>query len=214
MSKKPYSIELNDDDRAYLLSLSKNRTTQAQVVDRARILLQKEKAIPDKQIAEGLGVAVNTVRLCIQKYLENGVDAALSDVQRKGRPVEITSDAIAWITSVACQRPTELGFAQELWTLKNLHNYIQSHATEAGFPRLETITKARVQQILKASDIKPFKIKYYCERRDPDFEKKMHDVLLVYKQVARAGPFPTGTGNTGSSLISRGACQIPQSGRS
>ena len=183
MSKKPYSIELNDDDRAYLLSLSKNRTTQAQVVDRARILLQKEKAIPDKQIAEGLGVAVNTVRLCIQKYLENGVDAALSDVQRKGRPVEITSDAIAWITSVACQRPTELGFAQELWTLKNLHNYIQSHATEAGFPRLETITKARVQQILKASDIKPFKIKYYCERRDPDFEKKMHDVLLVYKQV-------------------------------
>ena len=183
MSKKPYSIELNDDDRAYLLSLSKNRTTQAQVVDRARILLQKEKAIPDKQIAEGLGVAVNTVRLCIQKYLENGVDAALSDVQRKGRPVEITSDAIAWITSVACQRPTELGFAQELWTLKNLHNYIRSHATEAGFPRLETITKARVQQILKASDIKPFKIKYYCERRDPDFEKKMHDVLLVYKQV-------------------------------
>ena len=183
MSKIPYSIELNDDDRAYLQSLSKNRTTQAQVVDRARILLQKEKAIPDKQIAEGLGVAVNTVRLCIQKYLENGVDAALSDVQRKGRPVEITSDAIAWITSVACQRPTELGFAQELWTLKNLHNFIQSHATEAGFPRLETITKARLQQILKASDIKPFKIKYYCERRDPDFEKKMHDVLLVYKQV-------------------------------
>lgn len=183
MAKTPYCIELSDDDRKHLTTLSKNRTTQAQVVDRARILLQKEKAIPDKQIADGLGVAVNTVRLCIQKYLENGVDAALSDVQRKGRPSEITSDAIAWITSIACQRPTELGFAQELWTLKNLHSYLQSHAVEAGYPRLETITKARVQQILKASDIKPFKIKYYCERRDPDFEKKMHDVLLVYKQV-------------------------------
>ncbi len=183
MAKTPYCIELSDDDRKHLTTLSKNRTTQAQVVDRARILLQKEKAIPDKQIADGLGVAVNTVRLCIQKYLENGVDAALSDVQRKGRPSEITSDAIAWITSIACQRPTELGFAQELWTLKNLHGYLQSHAVEAGYPRLETITKARIQQILKASDIKPFKIKYYCERRDPDFEKKMHDVLLVYKQV-------------------------------
>lgn len=183
MAKTPYCIELSDDDRKYLTTLSKNRTTQAQVVDRARILLQKEKAIPDKQIADGLGIAVNTVRLCIQKYLENGVDAALSDVQRKGRPSEITSDAVAWITSIACQRPTELGFAQELWTLKNLHSYIQSHAVDAGYPRLETITKARVQQILKASDIKPFKIKYYCERRDPDFEEKMHDVLLVYKQV-------------------------------
>ena len=183
MAKTPYCIELSDDDRKHLTTLSKNRTTQAQVVDRARILLQKEKAIPDKQIADGLCVAVNTVRLCIQKYLENGVDAALSDVQRKGRPSEITSDAIAWITSIACQRPTELGFAQELWTLKNLHSYLQSHAVEAGYPRLETITKARVQQILKASDIKPFKVKYYCERRDPDFEKKMHDVLLVYKQI-------------------------------
>ncbi len=32
-------------------------------------------------------------------------------------------------------------------------------------------------------DIKPFKIKYYLERKDPDFEEKMHDVLVVYKQV-------------------------------
>ena len=32
-------------------------------------------------------------------------------------------------------------------------------------------------------DIKPFKIKYYLERKDPDFGNKMHDVLLVYKQV-------------------------------
>lgn len=32
-------------------------------------------------------------------------------------------------------------------------------------------------------DIKPFRIKYYFERKDPDFEDKMRDVLLVYKQV-------------------------------
>lgn len=47
-----------------------------------------------------------------------------------------------------------------------------------------TITKPMVQKILKRSDIKPFKIKYYCEKRDPDFDAKMHDVLVVYKQVA------------------------------
>ena len=41
-----------------------------------------------------------------------------------------------------------------------------------------------VQKILQRSDIKPFKIKYYCEKRDPDFESKMHDVLVVYKQVS------------------------------
>ena len=70
-----------------------------------------------------------------------------------------------------------------MWTLKNRHQHIQSNATEAGYPRLETITSPMVQKILKRSGIKPFKIKYYCEKRDPDFDSKMHDVLVVYKQV-------------------------------
>lgn len=41
-----------------------------------------------------------------------------------------------------------------------------------------------VQKILQRSQIKPFKIKYYCKKRDPGFDQKMHDVLLVYKQVS------------------------------
>lgn len=65
-----------------------------------------------------------------------------------------------------------------------MHQHIQSHAQEAGYPRLKTITNSMVQKILQRSDIKPFKIKYYCEKRDPDFESKMHDVLVVYKQVS------------------------------
>lgn len=85
--------------------------------------------------------------------------------------------------SVACQRPCDLGYSQELWTLKNLHPHIQNHATETGYPRLATITRPMVQKILKRSEIKPFKIKYYCERREPDFESKLQDVLVVYKQV-------------------------------
>lgn len=41
-----------------------------------------------------------------------------------------------------------------------------------------------LQKILHRSDIKPFKIRYYCEKCDPDFENKLHDVLMVYKQVS------------------------------
>ena len=36
---------------------------------------------------------------------------------------------------------------------------------------------------MDAAEIKPFRIQYYCEKRDPDFEAKMHEVLLVYKQI-------------------------------
>ena len=183
MANHTYCIELNEGDHDYLLSLSKNRTIQAQVCLRAKILLQKEAGKSDKCVADGLSIDVNTVRLCVDKYLEGGTKLALFDKQRKGRPSEITADAIAWIIDVACQRPFDLGYSQELWTMKSLHKHILEHAVEAGFPRLETVSKTRIQQILKEQEIKPFKIKYYCEKRDPDFETKMHDVLLVYKQV-------------------------------
>ena len=183
MANHTYCIELIEGDHDYLLSLSKNRTIQAQIVERAKILLQKEAGKSDKSVAEGLCIDVSTVRLCVHKYLEGGTDLALYDRQRKGRPAEISPEAVAWIINLACQRPADLGYSQELWTLAKLHKHIQDYAAEAGFPRLTTISKTRIQQILKEQEIKPFKIKYYCEKRDPDFETKMHDILTVYKQI-------------------------------
>lgn len=180
--KRTY-LALSNEDKDYLKSLSKKRTIQAQVVDRARILLYKAEGMTFEEIAEKLAVSTATVRLCISKFNKGGVDAALLDTPRPGRPSEITDDAKAWMISVACQRPTELGYAQELWTLTALHKHIQTHAENAGYPRLSTVTKPYIQKFLKEQNIKPFKIKYYCEKRDPDFEAKMHEVLLVYKQI-------------------------------
>ena len=180
--RKTY-LPLSDEDRDYLKSLSKKRTIQAQVVDRARILLYKADGMTFQEIADKLAISTATVRLCVSKFNKGGLDAALFDVQRPGRPSEITDDAKAWMLSIACQRPAELGYAQELWTLTSLHKYIQKHAKEVGYPRLSTVTKPYIQKFLKEQNIKPFKIKYYCEKRDPDFESKMHEVLLVYKQI-------------------------------
>lgn len=176
-------LPLSDEDKKYLKSLSKTRTIQAQVVDRARILLYKADGVSFDDIAARLNISKRTVRLCISKFNTGGLDAALFDAKRSGRPAEVSDDAKAWIINLACQRPAELGYSQELWTLAKLHKHIQQHAQQAGFPRLTTITKAYVQKLLQDNQIKPFKIKYYCEKRDPDFESKMHEVLVVYKQV-------------------------------
>lgn len=176
-------LPLSDEDKKYLRSLSKTRTIQAQIVDRARILLYKADGVSFDEIAVRLNISKRTVRLCISKFNEGGIDAALFDAERSGRPVEISDDAKAWILNIACQRPAELGYSQELWTLTKLHKHIQQNAEQAGFPRLTTVAKSYVQKLLHDNDIKPFKIKYYCEKRDPDFESKMHDVLVVYKQV-------------------------------
>ena len=181
--KKNTFLPLSDEDKKYLKSLSKTRTIQAQVVDRARILLYKADGVSFDDIAARLNISKRTVRLCISKFNTGGLDAALFDAKRSGRPAEVSDDAKAWIINLACQRPADLGYSQELWTLAKLHKHIQQHAQQAGFPRLTTITKAYVQKLLQDNQIKPFKIKYYCEKRDPDFESKMHEVLVVYKQV-------------------------------
>lgn len=117
-----YSITISDEESAYLKSLIKTRTIQAQVVDRARILLWKSEAKTDKAIADGLGISVNTVRRCIDRYLNGGINLAIFDNDRSGRPVEITDDAKSWIISIACQKPCDLGYAAELWTLAHCTN--------------------------------------------------------------------------------------------
>ena len=48
MPALPYSITISDEERAYLKSLIKTRTMQAQVVDLGRMMLWKFEAKTDK----------------------------------------------------------------------------------------------------------------------------------------------------------------------
>ena len=184
MPRKTGKLQLHEGDFEYLSSFIKQRTIQAQIVIRAHILLDRANGISIRDIASIYDLSTNTVRMCMDKYISGGTDRALFDDQRKRRPVEITDDAKSWILNVACQKPVELGYSAELWTLSALHKHICKNAETAGYPRLATVTKPYLQKLLKTSDIKPFKIKYYLEKREPDFEQKMHDVLVVYKQVS------------------------------
>ena len=108
---------------------------------------------------------------------------ALFDAPRRGRNPEITDEEKAWIINIACQRPADYGYAAETWTYAKLTSHINKTAEAAGYVRLSTIHKSTVYTILSEADIKPHKITYYCENRDPDFDSKMHNVLLVYKQL-------------------------------
>jgi hypothetical protein len=85
--------------------------------------------------------------------------------------------------NIACQKPVEFRYAAETWTYAKLTSHINKTAETAGYTRLSTIHKNTVNTIFDEADIKSHKIIYYCENRDPDFDAKMHNVLLVYKQL-------------------------------
>ena len=176
-------IELSDSEKQTLKKIVRSRTSQAQLVQRARILLLKSEGISLEKIADKVGLNINSVVLCLNKYKSAGVENALHDSPGRGRNPEITDEEKAWIINIACQRPFDLGFSAETWTYSRLTDYINASAESAGYTRLSTISRGSVKNILDSVDIKPHKIRYYCDKRDPEFEQKMHDVLVVYKQI-------------------------------
>ena len=178
------TVALGERDREMLERLARMRTAQAQTVTRARILLLRDSGETLVSIAEKVGLAVNSVRLCLTKYLEGGVERALSDGARSGRPREIDDADRAFVVDLACQRPADLGYAAELWTNDLLTAHVRKVAEAAGHPRLATVATGSVHNILADAQLKPHKMAYYCERRDPNFKAKMHNVLLLYKQLS------------------------------
>ena len=184
MGRKSSVINLTAEDRKYLEMQTRARTIQAQTVSRARILLLKADGCSIDDIADKVGINRKSVMLCLNKYAEGGVENALFDAPGRGRNAEITDEEKAWIINIACQKPIDFGYAAETWTYAKLTSHINKNAEAAGYTRLSTIHKSTVHSILDEAEIKPFRIRYYCENRDPDFDSKMHNVLLVYKQLS------------------------------
>lgn len=177
------ALVLDDEQRKKLLYLAQSRTAPAREVDRAQILLAYANGSSFLHIASELGVTRATVYKCVGKALSAGVDAGLADTYHRPRAPEITEEAKAWVVSIACRKPKDIGLAAEVWSQSALASYVSMHATAAGYPRLANAGKATVWRILNANDLKPHRVRYYLERRDAQFEMKMAEVLMVYRDV-------------------------------
>lgn len=176
-------VVLKEDEKASLEKIVRTHTAEARTVQRAKILLYSGEGMSDSSISEKLDINRRSVYNCIAKYIAAGMEAALEDSARTGRPGVITDDEKVWIIDIACRKPGAYGYPQELWTMSKLQKHIQANCKTAGYPGLEKIAVSKIWTILNEAEIKPQKIRYYLEKRDPEFKKKMDDVLIVYKQM-------------------------------
>ncbi len=182
-------LMLSDENQEKLTKLAGSRTAPSREVERAKVLLRYASGVAISDIQRQVGVSRPAIYKCIDKALAAGVQAGLKDAFHSPREPEILDDAKAWVVSLACTKPKDHGLASELWTLSALARYVSSHAVNAGFPRLAQAVKTTIWRILNEHDIKPHRIRYYLERRDPEFERKMREVLMVYQDVSL---FPAG----------------------
>jgi transposase len=176
-------LKLSDTETETLTALSQSRSEPAGRVQRASILLRYRAGETVSEIARGLGTNRPRIERCISKALDLGVTQALADLPGRGRRKVMTPEARVWVTALACQKPKELGYAQELWTTRLLAKHVQKHCEAAGHPSLRKLGRGTVSKILSANQVQPHKIQYYLERRDPEFDAQMLQVLHVYKEV-------------------------------
>jgi transposase len=117
MPRTAQPIKLSKTELRSLTSFLRRGTTTARTQTRARILDLLHRGEHPKTIASLLQISLQTVFNVKRRYLADGLDIALFDRARCGRPVRIDGTQRAKITALACSTPPE-GYAR--WSLRLL----------------------------------------------------------------------------------------------
>lgn len=145
------SVQLSEKERTHLKGLLRRGAAPARVQTRARVLLLSDRSRgerrTDEQVAGAVLTSVSTAKRTRWRFLQEGLEAALEEKPRPGRPPKITGEIEAQlIRQLTDSQPPE-GHAH--WTLRLLAGRL----VELGY--LESISHAAVGNRLKKTQLSP-----------------------------------------------------------
>ena len=181
--RQAIELAIGEADLAKLRAVARSRTEPASRVERAKMLVAYREEPSFFAVGQAMGVHHQTVQRCVERALAYGPIAALDDRPRPGREPTITAEAKAWVVNFACRKAKELGYPHETWTTRLLARHAREHGPREGHGCLGKLAQGTLCTILNEQEIKPHKVRYYLERRDPEFKAKMAEVLYVYREV-------------------------------
>lgn len=114
---KVYIVNLSDEERSTLRESVRKGKLSARRLTRSHILLRAAEGATDRSIAESLHVHVSTVERTRRRFVEGGLDRALTDRPRPGAPRRLDVKQGAYLMALACSQPPD---GREHWTLKLL----------------------------------------------------------------------------------------------
>ena len=182
--RRVIKFSIGKADLSKLESIARSRTEAAGRVERARVLLAYRQDPSFYAVGQALGMHHQKVQRYIERAKADGVLAALDDRPRPGKEPTITVEAKTWVVALACRKAKELGYPHEVWTTRLLADHAREHGPAQGHACLSQLAQGTVCKILDAQEVKPHKVRYYLERRDPAFKAKMAQVLCVYRKVS------------------------------
>jgi putative transposase len=142
---KKQHITLSENDRTYLENLISKGSLPAKMYKRTVALLELDRGGTFTNVAQVVGVTIQTVSTWAKKYGENGLEF-LTDQPRSGRPKEIDGITRAQITALACSATPE-GHGQ--WTLRLLAEKV------VELEYIDAISHTEIGRILKKTNSSP-----------------------------------------------------------
>jgi Homeodomain-like domain len=134
------ALSLNKRDRRIVDEFRSKGLHMAREFNRAHILAALDKRVPEQQIMEVLNVGRTALWRTRAAYLKSGLEFALHDEPRPGKPKTYPAEAEAQVTALACSDPPP---GAQRWTVVLL--------TEAARrqPKMKTISRETIRRILK-----------------------------------------------------------------
>ncbi len=115
--RKRYLVDLSASERDQLHGLIHQGTGKARRLTRARILLLADQGQTDQAIAEGLHTHRTTVERIRKRFVEEGLEAALSEKPRPGNRLKLTGKQEVVLLALASEKPPE---GRKRWTIRLL----------------------------------------------------------------------------------------------
>jgi transposase len=169
-----YRVTLTVSERAQLVSFVLGGKGAFRRLKRAQILLAADKGTSDEEIARNVAVSTSTVYRTKQRFVEEGLERALSELPRPGaeRKPGVVDESL--LVAVACSTPPD---GRSRWTLQLLADEMVRLTVH------ESVSDETIRRRLGELQLKPWQEKMWCiPKVDADFVARMEDVLALYAE--------------------------------
>ena len=170
-----YRVELAEAEHAALTALVGGGKHPVRKLKRVQILLAAHAGLADEAIAEAVGASGSTVYRTKRRFVEESLEAALSEELRPGADRKLTGKQEALLVATACSKPPP-GCAR--WTLELLAGEV------VRLTEHESLSRETVRRRLLENRLKPWRKDMWCiPKVDAEYVARMEDVLDLYAEA-------------------------------
>jgi transposase len=171
-----YRVTLTADERSQLAVLIQGGKAAVRRIKRAQILLAADAGRTDEAIAASVSVGTSTVYRTKRRFVEEGLEQALSEEPRPGAERKLSTTEEAMLVATAC---TKAPAGRARWTLSLLADEM------VRLTNHPSISSETIRRRLSENELKPWQKKMWCiPKVDAEFVARMEDVLDLYAEAA------------------------------